>query len=430
MSLLLIFTALIIIISFFYFTNSNYLIYFLLFCVVIMNININIFYLDTKNYYVNLVFIYLIAMFIIKNLRMSKVSFTSSKMLLTIQVSIIIQVLLLFFQFLSGTKASINEISMLLSILILTFIFSKETKLKKEVFLKMFSFVILFNSFLGFAQWITKKPLLLNNDNASLVYTEGLQDVIRVIGIVGSSNGAGNLGAIFFPITMYMYLKNKNTTYFLIVLTNLVFLMLTLTRIGILAAIIASMVLVILFKAKTLIQFTLKYFFIFCTLLIIVFVWVNSGQEVVDILFNQRGNTAGSRFIQYNNILTILNGESFKEVIFGIGSGEYTSYLKNYYGTWDIVIHSILLNKLIEEGLISFLSYIIMISTLTIYAVAKIENGYKWIPVLVTMCYIITSNFNPAQYYYVSNMMYYIFMIGIPLINNNQMKIRKERKIE
>lgn len=428
MSLIPIFITLMILILFLNLMKLNRIIYFLFFCIVILNININIFYLDNKNYYVNLIFLYLLAMFIAKKIRFTKFHYPSDKTLLLIQGSIAIQIFLLTLQFFSGIRASINEIFMLASISLLVLIFSKESKLQKDLFLKFFSFVILFNSLLGFVQWITKKPLLLNNESASLIYTEGLQDVIRVIGIVGSNNGAGNLGAIFFPITVYMYLKNKNVYYLLLVLFNLMFLILTLTRIGILAVIIVAIIMILLFKAKSLMGFTLKYLLVFCLISVSLIVWINFGDGIVNLLFDQRGNTAGSRFIQYDNILTILKGESIKEIILGIGSGEYIPYLQSYYGTWDIVIHSIFLNKLIEEGIISLIAYLFMVVMLTFYATKKIDAKYKWIPALVSICYLITSNFNPAQYYFLPNIMYYTFMIGISLLESNERKEAENEK--
>ncbi|PAD33575.1 hypothetical protein CHH56_19095, partial [Terribacillus saccharophilus] len=69
-----------------------------------------------------------------------------------------------------------------------------------------FNFISIFNSLLSLAQLVTKKKLLIGGFNDSILYTEGAIDSLRVTGIAGTNNAAGNFSALLVCITLFNFL--------------------------------------------------------------------------------------------------------------------------------------------------------------------------------------------------------------------------------
>lgn len=56
---------------------------------------------------------------------------------------------------------------------------------------------------------LTKKTLLIGSFSESILYTEGIVDSNRAVGIAGSNNSAGNLGALLFIIALFNLYKKR-----------------------------------------------------------------------------------------------------------------------------------------------------------------------------------------------------------------------------
>ncbi|WP_222848552.1 hypothetical protein, partial [Lactiplantibacillus plantarum] len=85
------------------------------------------------------------------------------------------------------------------------------------------------NGVLSILQYITGKTLLIGNLSQSIVYTEGVTNVKRVVGLAGSNNAAGNLGVLLFCICLYNTVTQKNLFSLFSLGITTVFSLLTLT---------------------------------------------------------------------------------------------------------------------------------------------------------------------------------------------------------
>lgn len=83
-----------------------------------------------------------------------------------------------------------------------------------ESFFRSFNWLAILNGILGILQMLTKKTLLIGSFSESILYTEGIVDSNRAVGIAGSNNSAGNLGALLFIIALFNLYK-KGFTFFI-----------------------------------------------------------------------------------------------------------------------------------------------------------------------------------------------------------------------
>ncbi|AKR38258.1 O-antigen ligase family protein [Bacillus cereus] len=297
------------------------------------------------------------------------------------------------------------------NILLMGFFFNQVRgfSLQSMQFFQVVGFFSLFNSILSVIQYIFNRSFLLFSNGASINYTEGLEVVKRVVGVIGASNGAGNLGVILFPILVFNFLKRKNSLNLLVLLLNIVFVILTLTRISYVAILCQVLIIFLIKKSKNKKEFGYKVLFasmvlIGCTLIISLFY-----SEIFNLLFVSRGGTQEHRFIQFINVFQVIK-ENFA---MGIGAGQYTYYASYYLFATDLVVHSQVLNILLEQGIVSFMSFVILNISLLLFTLRNIDDGYKWLPISLFIGNLITTNFNPNQYYSINIYIYFFIMLSL-----------------
>jgi hypothetical protein len=310
------------------------------------------------------------------------------------------------------------SITLLLIWFYLTFILSGQ-KQNNDIIFKSIVVLSLLNSILSILQFIFNRSFLLSNPAANINYYEGIKVVKRVWGIVGASNGAGNLGAILFAVLLYYLYKKKNIFIFLVFVLNFVFILLTLTRIAYLAIFIEFLIFCLFIFVRNInyktiiVRVALTNLGVIILFLSIYFFF----DDAYKLLVLDRGSTESHRFIQFSNITKLL-----KDIpMLGIGAGQYVYYVYTNYGIRDIVIHSQFLNILVEQGFISFITYLFIYIYMLIVLIKKFKKDV-WFPISLFVGNFITSNFNPNQYY---NVTIYIFMfisLGLIFFRNNTME--------
>lgn len=278
--------------------------------------------------------------------------------------------------------------------------------------MKVFRFInylAIFNGVLGILQIITKKQLLIGNFNASILYTEGVVDSNRVVGIAGSNNSAGNLAVVLFVVAFFCLLLDKNWVSLLSVSVTLVFALLTQTRIALLAIFIAATLLFTLIKLNTRQQVLIKHIVFIIVSIVTIFIISVFSNKIIQVLITDRGNTQSSRFIQYANAWNIVIKNHFWN---GIGTGQWRSFLYDNYGLVDIPIHSQYFNFWIENGFLIFILNILFNIWIVIHATIKkfIPYNIKIFLWVLFMSNFIVCNFNPNQYYTITNSLYYLIV--------------------
>ncbi|MGN2709507.1 O-antigen ligase family protein [Enterococcus sp. Edu-1] len=262
---------------------------------------------------------------------------------------------------------------------------------------------------MGILQMLTKKTLLIGSFSESILYTEGIVDSNRAVGIAGSNNSAGNLGALLFIIALFNLYRKKDLLSLSATMLTFLFILLTQTRIALLG-IVPSLILIYTFnKSSTRSQFLKK------SLLTISFVGISFlalfllFDKIYQVFFLNRGNTENSRMIQFNNAINL---GAKHHLLSGIGSGQWRSYLYNNFGIVDIPIHSQMLNYLVENGLFVFVVAIVFnIGILvTILKNSYLEKNYKLLALSLFFGNLIVSNFNPNQIYTINIIIYYLVM--------------------
>jgi hypothetical protein len=142
-----------------------------------------------------------------------------------------------------------------------------------------------------------------------------------------------------------------------------------------------------------------------------------SWHRIYEILFANRGNTQGYRFIQYGRVAQYILPHV--NAIKGIGLGQYRNYIYYFYKISDIDLHTQYLNVLIEQGWIVFILFIVFNIFIFIRALKSSNSALKKAFVIsLFVANLICSNFNPNQYYYVNNLVYYLLMFNFYVSNN------------
>lgn len=389
-----------------------------------INININVGSLDQPIYIPLLTFIsftVIAAFFTIITLgkKVKKDVFNKNSAINNVKkmvCSILLILSMLFFLFVQMQFVHIYNYSLyndniffLINLLLLciVFFFLNRNGLKiKQVLLAIVIFSLI-NSVLSYFQYIFNSSFLLFNENDDILYTAGVVNTKRVVGLVGASNGAGNLAAILTPILILYTYKYKSKIGFLAIILNMLFCILTFTRIAYLAIFVEIAIGFLIIRSKNklvLIKKSLLFIFLISLSGLISYFFYD---DIYKILFTNRGNTHSSRFEQLENIKLILSNFSF----FGIGAGQYVYYLAAYFSISDIVIHSQLLNILVEQGLINLLLFTTFIAYLSINASRNIQT--KWFIPIFMLGYLIVSNFNPNQYYLIPNYIFFITLFSM-----------------
>lgn len=284
----------------------------------------------------------------------------------------------------------------------------------EKTIISIISYLAILNFVLGMFQFVTGKNLLIFDWGTNILYGYNYNSVKRVTGFVGASNGAGNFGAMLFAVLLYRYSKYRNLSSFLLILANLVFTILTLTRISYVAIIAEIIVYIIFSKCNSLKAAIKKYWLTILMMLALSAVFIMFFNDIYSLLFQKRGNTATSRLIQFP-----LAFELFKmHPIAGVGMGQYVYRVYQAYYVKDIAIHSQILNCLVETGVIGCLCYVIFNLCLFLLMIRKIEKKHSWFVIALFAAYLITSNFNPNQYYYINNYIFYFIILGLTYANS------------
>ena len=318
----------------------------------------------------------------------------------------------------------------------LCFVIGKSIKkVSLEAFFNSFNVLAIFNGVLGIAQMITKKTLLIGNFNSSILYTEGVVNGNRAVGIAGSNNSAGNLAALLFVIIIFNLVWHKSWYSFIALVLNVVFAILTQTRIGLLAIAITFLIIFIDYKPKTRNGSLIKQILFSMLAILGVIVLIVLGDKIINVLFTSRGNTAGERFIQY--------GIAWRTAIenhplMGIGPGQWRSFLYGFYQLVDIPIHSQYLNFFVENGVFILILNIIFNFGILLSCIKKLNRfinlpGRRNLRLFVYtffMANLIVSNFNPNQIYTLNNIIYYlVIFVTEAYINNTNLRLLEEENM-
>lgn len=299
-----------------------------------------------------------------------------------------------------------NNFNLLIDLLlvgIVIYILSKNGLKLKQIIIAIV-ILSMINSVIGFLQYIFNASFLLFSNKSDIIYTEGRNLTKRAIGIVGASNGAGNLAAIFMPILILYFYKYNKIIGFIAIIFNLIFCILTITRIGYLAILIEVILCFLIIRSKDKLHVALKIFFATFLLVISILMIYFFFDNIFKVLFVDRGDTHLSRFYQFENVKLILSDLP----LLGIGAGQYTFSLFANFHIQDIVIHSQLLNVLVEQGIFNFICFITLIVYLTFRGFKQINQ--KWFIPILLIGFLIVSNFNPNQYYSIPNFIFFIML--------------------
>ena len=280
----------------------------------------------------------------------------------------------------------------------------------EDYILKVIAVFSICNSLFSFAQFITGSPLSPTSAYDSITYDIGYGGLKRVLGFVGSNNGAGNLGAILFTPLLYFLLKRPSVKRAIPFVFNIIFTILTFTRIGY-ASILIQVVIFLVYKNKNKIKAIKKTKLVVCVIFIIIF-----GYAIVNLnttmrtLFEQRGSTQNSRWDQFTRAKEVI----VENKLLGIGYGNYVRYAVNIFSYDDIIVHSQYINTLVESGIGGFAIFS-LINIIPIIILIKKFKGNGWIPISLFVGNFIVINFNPNQYYLINIFIYFYVILNLVL---------------
>ncbi|MFD0845787.1 O-antigen ligase family protein [Streptococcus saliviloxodontae] len=310
-----------------------------------------------------------------------------------------------------------------ITIFLLLIVFVNFPKLNLKNFLYSINYLALVDGCISILQLITKKSLLLSNWEGHILYTEGVKDSYRAIGIAGSNNAAGNLGAILFIVVLFNVIKNKDNFSKICLILALVATALSQTRIGIVAIVIC----LLFYYGRNIlkdhiIRITKNQLYLYITGFVLgISAVLLSLNKILAILFFDRGNTASVRFVQFENVYNFAIKEHF---FTGIGLGQWRSFIYSKISLPDVYIHSQYISTLAEQGIIIFILFVLfnfylLINTLKFF---KDETIYYDLTICLFLVNIICSNFNPNQLYFTNNIVYYMVMFGLYCYGKNKSK--------
>lgn len=286
-----------------------------------------------------------------------------------------------------------------------------------DQFLSNFNYVAIFNGILGILQILTRKKLLLGSFNESIIYTEGVIDTYRAVGLAGSNNSGGNLALLLFVIVIFNYVKKRDLVSLIATILTLLFAFLTQTRIALLAIVVVIMMIFIF----TPLSKSLKKYILFSGATLGLVITALFSEKIIYIFFKSRGNTAGYRFLQLDRAVEY--GLS-KHPFLGIGTGQWRSYLYNEFEIVDIPLHSQMLNFLVENGIFIFIGFCIF-NGILIWKLLKnqgISRERKLFALSLFVGNLIVSNFNPNQVYTINNVIYYLVFFVLVYHQENTQK--------
>lgn len=282
-------------------------------------------------------------------------------------------------------------------------------KISLRTFFTFFDYLAIMNGILGIAQMITNKALLIGNWSGSILYTEGIVDGSRAVGIAGSNNSGGNLAAILFVISVANYLNRRKAISIVAILMSLVFCILTQTRIALVAILFAILLYYVIDQRQSTQERLKKYIIAIFGVIVVIIVIIFTYSDIAKVLFTDRGDTQSQRIIQFKNAWQYA---IMIHPFSGIGSGQWRSFLYNNTGIVDIPIHSQYLNYWVENGIVVFLLNIVLNFGI-LFGILRnkiLSFGAKRFAVILFLVNFIYCNFNPNEIYTLTNVLYYLVM--------------------
>ena len=208
------------------------------------------------------------------------------------------------------------------------------------------------------------------------------------------------------------YKQDKNILNFSLIIADVLFTLFTFTRIAYLAICVELLIFILFSIEITSIKNIIKNITTCIVALGIgIYFYLNYLNEIINIFFLQRGDTQNDRFMQFPIAIKAF----FSTPILGTGHGQYNDYIMSRLGTADnLVIHSQLLNMIVEEGLINF----ILFAAFNIFLISMLIKKYrkKMELLFILMLFIgnlICINFNPNQTYEINIYIYYFILFGL-----------------
>ena len=274
------------------------------------------------------------------------------------------------------------------------------------------------NSLFSFAQFITGKPLSPTSPYESIIYNIGYGELKRVSGLLGSNNGAGNLGAIFFTPLLYFLIKRPSFKRSIPFILNIIFTILTFTRIGY-VSIAIQLIIFLFYRNRNKIKKIKKTKIVVCIIFIIIIGYALINIDTtMNALFEKRGSTENSRWEQFERAKEVF----VENKLLGIGYGNYIQYAVQIFLQSDIIIHSQYINTLVESGSIGFILFT-LINIIPIIILLKRFKLNRWIPISIFIGNFIVINFNPNQYYFMNIFIYFYLIFNLGLCKSNTEKV-------
>lgn len=309
-----------------------------------------------------------------------------------------------------------NFIVLYASLLIIYIIFKNLKYITFEHIINYIAIIAFFNGILGIAQYLFDKIFLPGMWNESIYFLEETGGMVkRVVGLAGTNNAAGNFGALLVCIVLYKFLKDKSLLNLIILIVSLIFSILTLTRIGYMAIGI-QVILYFIYTRTNTIKLLIKKYFIFIGLtlvgLVVLVLW---GQDIIEVLFLNRGHTANYRTTQF---LFVINNVIKEHFYVGVGPGQLNQFLLSNFSKLEIDLHSQYLNVIAEQGFLIFVVFCYVNIVIVKQCIIKVsDNLTKCLVITLFVTSLVTFNFNPNQYYLMNNLLYFIAMFGILKLN-------------
>lgn len=383
---------------------------------VLIALNLNYqFFIDSQLVQIPLLFFYLIFTIPFLYLKNNHLVIKYKKYILGIflLINTIIFILILQFYYLElyDLRLYFKIFFSYMNVLLLLLVFLLNTnRISEDFYLRVIACFSLANSILGVLQFIFNRKFLIGAFNENIEYYEGLKVIKRVVGFVGANNGAGNLGAILFPILFYYFLKKKNAFSLMVLVLNIVFTVLTFTRAGYLSiAIVCLIYLFFYIIRKNNIKAIVNKFILLTILIISTSALISIiYDDFYKILFEYRGDTESYRDYQYHYAFQIID----EKLPLGIGAGNFDSIVQFSFGVVNIgILHSQFLNIIVEQGIYSFILFIVF--NILLFNLLRIEysKSFSVLPYIVFIGCIIPINFNANQYYEINIYIFYLTII-------------------
>lgn len=378
----------------------------LLLVFIIINVNIKINLWNDKFVYINILLLILLILNLI--IKRDKKVINIKSIILFLNITNIIYILQMIFIRIYDINLFVYSFSTNLIILLIIIIFYKfQGRFNKDFIIKSIAIIAFINFILGLLQYKTGKMLIYGSLAGDIYYTEGISIVKRVVGFVGASNGAGNLGAILFPVVLYKFNNKRNLLNLIYIFAVLIFTIMTLTRIAYVAIIIEFLIFFIMNNNKKDTGHKVLFICVFFIASIIIYnIYFNN---IYNILFTERGSTESVRIEQFLRVYKLFLQYPF----LGVGTGQYTYFILDIFSIKDTEIHSQILNTFVECGFLGGFAYLIFNIRLMIMAVKSIPRVEVWFVLSLFIGNLIVSNFNPNQYYSIDIFIYYFILCGI-----------------